>query len=630
MEKWKRRSVDLLTSIAFGGSGDMSVVPFCVQKSEIGGYEKSCFSYASAEKYGISSGRIYNMLCELEGERRANVHSIMVLCGGEIISECSVGGYDTRMWHVSHSMAKTVVGIIIGSLVDDGLISLDMRLVDIFPEIKYRDKLFPLINIEHLLTMTSGVEFAEVGSITEIGWIDAYFNSLVRFVPGSRFAYNSMNSYILVRIVERICSQSFEVLAERRFFAPMGIRSFLWEKSPEGYEKGGWGLYMSPQSWAKVGLMMLSRGVYCGRRIVSEKWVDTSVTTKAITPESNGGFNYGYHIWTARDSKDFLFNGMLGQNVWVCPDNDLVVVMTGGNSEIFQESAALEIVRKYLGGKIKDTHIRNARGLLRYKERHFFESRSWVHQKRKNNRLLYRIGVFSSFFANNAWENLCGCYAFGENRVGIMPLTLRIMQNNLLSRLEMICFSLRGEDLIMEYLESGEKYKLRIGLYDYVDNLLICRGEKYIVRAMAEAVGHNMGDFEYRIELVFAETSSVRRLKIKKTTRGRVEIAFSETPSHHLVENLVDNFSKTNSIISFAVDLIERKFGEGVVKRKIQSGFNPVLVGADVSFGDYQSIIEEQTRIMNEESRSVRLLMAFVSRFFKERNEDSGEYKNEI
>ena len=122
----------------------------------------------------------------------------------------------------------------------------------------------------------------------------------------------------------------------------MGIRSYLWEKGPEGCEKGGWGLYMSPESWARVGIMMMQGGVFMGRRILPEEWVRESTAEKAIVPEINGNFNYGYHLWVSRNGSEILFNGMLGQNVWLCPGNNIMVVMTGGNNEIFQQSSALD------------------------------------------------------------------------------------------------------------------------------------------------------------------------------------------------------------------------------------------------------------------------------------------------
>jgi hypothetical protein len=178
MEKWKKRSIDLLTSLAFGKGGDSSVVSFYPQKTRLGDREEKFFRRSTPEHHGISSKRIYNMLCELESEGRANIHSLLLLADGEVISECSSDGYSVNSWHVSHSMAKTVTGMIIGILVDDGILDVGMRLADIFPDVPYKDKKFSLITIDHLLSMTAGVEFAEVGAITENNWTETFFNGM--------------------------------------------------------------------------------------------------------------------------------------------------------------------------------------------------------------------------------------------------------------------------------------------------------------------------------------------------------------------------------------------------------------------------------------------------------------------
>ena len=119
MEKWKKRSIDLVTSLAFGSKGDPTVVAYYPQKTKISLPEERFFRRSTPEKHGISSKRLYNMLCELEGERRANMHNLMVLCGGEVICDCSADGYDVNTWHISHSMSKTVCGMVIGTLVDE-------------------------------------------------------------------------------------------------------------------------------------------------------------------------------------------------------------------------------------------------------------------------------------------------------------------------------------------------------------------------------------------------------------------------------------------------------------------------------------------------------------------------------
>ncbi len=282
MEKWKKRSIDLVTSLAFGSKGDPTVVAYYPQKTKISLPEERFFRRSTPEKHGISSKRLYNMLCELEGERRANMHNLMVLCGGEVICDCSADGYDVNTWHISHSMSKTVCGMVIGTLVDEGRLHVDEKLIDLFPEIQYKDKKFPQITVENLLAMTSGVDFAEVGSITEKDWSAAFFSATVRFAPGTKFAYNSMNTYILARIAERVSGRSFGELASERIFAPLGINNYFWEKGPEGTEKAGWGLYMSAESWAKMGYMFSRGSEFYGKRILSKDWVRMSSTVKAM------------------------------------------------------------------------------------------------------------------------------------------------------------------------------------------------------------------------------------------------------------------------------------------------------------------------------------------------------------
>ena len=114
--------------------------------------------------------------------------------------------------------------------------------------------------------MTSGVPFGEAGSVTESCWSEAFFGSALKFHPGTEFFYNSMNSYILARIVVELSGMSVRELVGRRIFAPLGIENYFFEIGPENIEKGGWGLYLSAESWAKLGLMFMNGGSYGGKR----------------------------------------------------------------------------------------------------------------------------------------------------------------------------------------------------------------------------------------------------------------------------------------------------------------------------------------------------------------------------
>ncbi len=621
MEKWKKRSVELITSLLFGGKVDMNVMPLYPQKYKVSERERPFFKRSLPEKKGISSRRIYNMLCELESERRAGVHSLMVLCDGDVICECSADGYSVNEWHVSHSMSKTVLGMVIGKLVDDRKIDLEWKVSEIFPEIAYKDKRFPLITVEHLLSMTSGVDFAEAGAVTERDWTVAFFSSVVRFVPGTKFAYNSMNSYVLARIAERVTGRSFGSLADEYIFDPLGITNYLWERGPEGTEKGGWGLYMSAESWAKVGYMLHCDGVFMGKRILSEEWVHASSTVKAISPESMGNFNYAYQMWVGRDNREILFNGMLGQNVWICPKNNIIAVVTSGNNEFFQDSPALEIIRKYLGGTINDEVDQKSIRLLASKQQTFFNSRRWVHPRERGGGFGYFMRIKSRTAFDTAWNEILGNYVITKNNATTMPLILRVIQNSLNSSIDYVRLYRVGEELILAVREGGEEITIKIGLYGYKNNLCDLRGEKYIIRALGEAVSDPDGNIVYKIELIFPETANTRMIVIKKKDEGIIRLFLSEKPNHRLAENVLHRYRETSGAISFAADLLERRIGERELESLINRVFNPMLIGVSTSLLDHASILKKENERFNTESGTIKIIRALVDRFFKENNE---------
>ena len=616
MEKWKKRAVDLLTSIAFGSDGDGSVVPYYPQKTEVSSYEFKYFHRTTPERQGISSKRLYNMLCELESEKRANVHSIMVVRGGEVILECSRDGYDVNTAHLSHSMTKSVTGLAVGMLSDEGKLRVNTRLVDIFPEFSYRDKRFATMTVGHLLSMKSGVAFAEAGSVTDRDWLETFFSSSMKFAPGARFSYNSMNSYVLGRIVSKISGESLSEFLEKRLFTPLGITNYFWEKGPEGIEKGGWGLYLSTESWAKIGSMVLRGGVFNDTRIISSEWISAATSLQSKTPEILGDYDYGYQTWVGRQTKEILFNGMLGQNVWICPENDIVAVIMSGNNEMFQESPALEIVRKYLSSELSDTLDKRDFRVLADKESKFFDSRRWVRPLPKKRGFSYWLGMRPRWEFDKRWESILGTYAFAKNSIGLLPLIVRGMQNNMAAKLEAVSLDRHGERLFMTVRESGASYHIEIGLYGYKETVLDFRGEKYIVKAMGEPLLDGDGDGEFRIELLFPELPNTRMITIERPDLDTAIFKFTEVPNNRIIETLFDRVTASPAL-GFALDLFERRFGEDFIHKRIEGIFAPELVGVDTNSEDYEEIIKRERESSAKESVGVKILRAVVDKFFR-------------
>lgn len=618
MENWLKRAATLITSLSFGSDTSPSVVPFYPQKLEVSGEEKRYFSRSLPERYGISSGRIYNMLCELESEKRANIHNLLVLAGGEVIAECSRDGYGTNVWHLSHSMSKTVTGMAIGMLVDDGALDVSTALVEIFPEIPYKDKRFPQMTVKHLLAMQTGVPFAEAGSVTETKWMETFFSSSLKFTPGTDFSYNSMNSYVLARIVTKLTGRSLTDFLDERLFAPLGITNFFWEMGPEGVEKGGWGLFLSPESWAKIGYMILSGGMFEDKRILSEEWVEESTSFHSEAPMIDGDFNYAYQLWVGRNSEEILFNGMLGQNVWICPKNNLVVVVNSGNNELFQMSPAMDIIRKYLGCDIEDSLSHRDVRVLHEREAHFFDSRRWVRPLEKKRGLLYFLHIRSSIVFDSRWLGILGSYAFPKNNVSMLPLFIVGMQNNMDAGCDSFTFERVGDSLIFSFVEGGERYAAEVGLYEYKTTVLNFRGEKYMVSVMGEALVNKRGEEEYRIEFLFPEMPNTRMLRMVREEGCELRVEFTECPNNRIVDMLLARVPETSSVAGFAIRLLERRFGEDFIEKKVEEIFSPVLIGIDTGIEGWENAVRELEEERSEESGAVKVLRALVTRFFKE------------
>ena len=134
MERWARKTVELAAGIFLTGEYNPSVVPYAPQKTVLPKKERQDLYRGYPEKTGVTSGRILALLTTLEKEKRANIHNILIAKDGVVISECSHPGYGTNTWHLAHSMSKSMTALAVGLLVDDGLLSVDMRIVDLLPE----------------------------------------------------------------------------------------------------------------------------------------------------------------------------------------------------------------------------------------------------------------------------------------------------------------------------------------------------------------------------------------------------------------------------------------------------------------------------------------------------------------
>ena len=634
MEKWVKRTIEFAASLAFTGKSNPSVIPYYPQKTEVSGDEAQYFHRTTPERAGVSSGRLLALIRALEKEKKSNIHSFVCLKGGEVICECAHPGYSVNTWHLSHSMSKTVTGIAIGMLVDDGLLDVSTPLHKLFPEYNYKDARFERITVKHLLTMSTGIRFAESGSVTETKWTDAFFASSCVFEPGTDFAYNSMNSYILARIVVKLTGKSMMEFLEERLFGPLMITNKFWEVSAEGVEKGGWGLYMSAESWAKIGYMMLRGGVFDGKRIVSGRWVNEATSRQSKTPDVIGHYDYGYQLWVSRSEDAFLFNGMLGQDVWVCPKNDMVVVIMSGNNELFQNSRSLEIVEKYLSCDIQndlsDSCFAGDTSDLRYAEKHFFESRHWIRPYEPKKGISYRLGLRTKRQYPAEWLDILGKYSFSKNNCGMVPLIVRGMQNNFKSSIDGVEFERDGENMFFIWHEGAHIYRVEIGFRDFKESVIDLRGEKYTVRVMGEAMEDEDRNMIFKLELLFPELPNTRFIKFSMPEEDKLLMRMSETPGEYIASVFIAEMSATNPKMAFVSEFLEKRLGKNVTSKRLTDTFSPQLVGARVGSERYSEIMDCEREKQKASEKTSKLIDTVVDKLLRDSEEESRGFFGEI
>ena len=274
------------------------------------------------------------------------VHSIVVLKGGKLIYEYHDPGHSMTQRHVLWSTSKSFTSLAVGFAIQDGLLSLDDKVVKFFPEAvpAEPDSLLNEVTVRDLAIMASGFGKDYIGQM-RAGMehiADSFFAQPFKFVPGSRYEYNSTNTYLMGVIVSKLTGKSLDVYLGEKLFKPLGIKDWYWEKSAEGYCFGGWGLYLSPESLAKAGQFLLQKGQWKGRQLLDAAYIEEATAKQIdqyipgtlrpdiekIAPTSDFYQGYGYQFWTCTHGA-YRMSGAYGQWVFVIPDKDAVIVLTG-------------------------------------------------------------------------------------------------------------------------------------------------------------------------------------------------------------------------------------------------------------------------------------------------------------
>ena len=221
--------------------------------------------------------------------------SIIIAKGGKIIYENYNGYYNHPTYQQPvASIGKSIVSAVIGIAIDEGLISsVDAKVLDFFPdwEIENRDERKEAMTIAHVLSMQSGLSFPEDNSIPLMNNsenpVHELLNAKMNSEPGTRFNYLSVSTSILCNIIARVSGKTFTEYTYEKLFDPIGITSAYWRLDPAGIEQGGSSLRMSARDMLNFGYLFLKKGVWDGRQIISEEWIEYSTKKQTDIEKHN-------------------------------------------------------------------------------------------------------------------------------------------------------------------------------------------------------------------------------------------------------------------------------------------------------------------------------------------------------
>ena len=295
---------------------------------------------SAPEAEGVDSAGLLALVEAFETKINS-VHSLMLVRHGKVLAEGWWAPYAAGDLHIMYSVSKSFTSTAVGLAAQEGLLSLNDLVLSFFPELAPEKPAEQMKNmrIRDLLRMSSGHQNdmnQVIKASRDNAWIKAFLATPVENKPGTHWVYNSACSYMLAAIVQKVSKQTLEEYLRPRLFEPLGIAPPMWGVSPEGVNLGDGGLTLHTEDLAKFGLLYLQKGMWDGKRILSEQWVQDATSLQTATggnPDSNWDAGYGYQFWRNKVT-GFRADGAFGQFSFVLPKFGVVLAVTSGTSDM--------------------------------------------------------------------------------------------------------------------------------------------------------------------------------------------------------------------------------------------------------------------------------------------------------
>ena len=317
------------------------------------------------EKEGVSSQGIIDFL-DAAAKSKNEFHSIMILRHGKVIAEGWWNPYKPELRHTLYSTSKSFTATAIGFAASEKKLSVNDKVISFFPE-SLPDTISQFLSemrVRDLLSMSAGQEPDPTFKIVsnDSNWVKKFLTTEVVHEPGTKFLYNTLATYMLSAIVQKVTGEKVVDFLKPRLFQPLAIEGMDWEVDPRGISTGGWGLRLKTEDMAKFGQLFLQKGKWNGKQILSAEWVEEATTKKidqnpdasqAARDSSEWLQGYCYQMWRCRYNA-FRADGAYGQYIIIMPDQDAVIAITAETTDMQDE---INLVWKYLLPAMKSDKV---------------------------------------------------------------------------------------------------------------------------------------------------------------------------------------------------------------------------------------------------------------------------------
>jgi CubicO group peptidase (beta-lactamase class C family) len=317
------------------------------------------------EAEGISSKDIAAFV-DAAAKSKTEFHSFMLLRHGKVVAEAWWNPYRADLKHTLYSCSKSFTATAIGFALAENRLLLTDKVVSFFPN-DLPDTVSTFLKeltLKDVLMMSDGMDPDPTFTVAskDSNWIKGFLSTPILNEPGTKFLYNSLGTYILSAIVQKVTGQKTIDYLKPRLFDPLGIKGMDWETDTKGTNTGGWGLRLKTEDMAKFAELFLQKGKWNGQQLLPKGWAEEAGTMKIMqdpnAPPSKKDSSdwlqgYCFQMWRCRHNA-FRGDGAFGQFMIVMPDQDAALAITAETADMQEE---INLVWDYLLPAFKKTEL---------------------------------------------------------------------------------------------------------------------------------------------------------------------------------------------------------------------------------------------------------------------------------